>query len=141
MRAPTHPYKGKVGISDFGQGRRKQIEYDLGTPVKVFLMLPIFYAEYFEKRVIHRILKRRRVEMPEHAGQTEWFSAFPNYISIALSLFIVGYFFPKEHTFVWGGLVALIPRPLDHALMILIIALTQYFIIAAVVWGLVKMVI
>ena len=126
------PYRGKGGVSVDGKIRGEQISCSIknvmGRDVELWTMMaaPVLFPYRMEK-ILHWILDQtsNRCKTFEGTnGGTEWHWS-NNLLTFSLFFGVFVYFNVSE-PFYKSLFVCLIPAPLDHCLLILLIALTQY---------------
>lgn len=144
LYSPQFWGRGKVGVSGNVESRRQQVEAALREKfgqhirVKCLLALPILTNAYNFESAIHQALRGLRYPscktMQGTTGWTEWFW----YVNAITS--ILAYSCAKIAGLECAGAVgfctlALAVVPLDFALFVLLLAMVEYSIAAAIVWA------
>lgn len=132
------PWRCKVGYSNSPELRRREIQdsisRELGRSIRVytFFKAPIVGAKAFEQ-AIHGAINRLRCWTMVGSGRTEWFWIFNITCSILTGLFC--WAFNIEAPSTKAFFVLFMPIPLDAALCVLLMALLEYAVIVAALYG------
>lgn len=129
------PYRGKVGVSVDGEIRGNQIQYSikevLNRDVVIWTMIaaPVLFPYKVEK-IIHWILRKTAGSCKTFEGSsggTEWF--WSNNIITFFFFLTFFWWIGTPEPFYKAIFVVCVPFPLDHCLLIILIALIQYALI------------
>lgn len=132
---------GKVGYSVNEASRASDIETSIwqvtGQKVRVrkFFAVRLFTYRHAEK-IVHGVLKPLRTDMFKAAsGWTEFFRTINVYtgVLVALGLYYIGIDGPGS--ILYAVAFSLIPRPIDMALFVLVMALIEWALICLFFWG------
>jgi hypothetical protein len=132
--------KHKIGISGNVDARRAEIEnqlrYSSGKPVKVrvAVAVPILWAKRWES-YLHNKLAALNVDVPYHAGHTEWFKT-QNPVAAILYLLIIwkfGFGLTLGRVAITAVLYWL-PFPLDSVIKLTMLFLIQLLIPAGLAY-------
>jgi len=136
----SYVYRYKCGRSTKFNARisdiRRTMSYEAGKDVHLGLAIkmPVFFAGKNEK-IIHKCILWRKADGMPGSGRTEWSWSVNVYTMIVSYLILYGLGWP-----LWLSLAIMaIPLPLDFVLLTILLALVQYTLAFATIYGLFKL--
>ena len=135
----SFPLRGKIGISESPERRRREIETELryvfgdGVRVRRLISVPVLTSAGAFEAAIHRALRPLSCSSLRGTnGGTEWFWAFNPVFAVLLWLYLWAN--DSEKATPAALFLLIVPIPLDFALYCLVLAAVEYGAAAGIVW-------